>query len=437
MIEKKLHKYILSNVLSMMGISCYILADTFFIARAAGADGITALNLTLPVYGIIYACGSMIGIGSATRYALLKATGSREAGVFFSESVIWTLLFSLVFVALGVFCPDTVLKMMGADAQIIRVGQTYMRIALCFAPCFMVNYSFTAFVRNDGAPKIAMAATILSSLFNILFDYILVFPLGMGMTGAALATGVSPVVSMSVCMLHYLSKKNTITFQPCVPSPGRLLASCKLGMFAFVEEIASGITTLVFNFILLEQAGNLAVAAYGVVANIALVGTGIFNGVAHGLQPLAGEAGGKGDTVSGNKIYRRSLLIGIGIAVALVAAIWIFAEPCAQAFNSDHSEQLMAYAVPGLRIYFTGFFVAAVNIIRAGFLSATGCGRESFVIAVLRGVVAIVGFAFLLSKLFGITGVWCAFPAAEAFTLLITCRLGKGQVKGRITADFT
>ena len=420
MVEKKLRRYIIPNILAMTGTSCYVLADTFFISRAQGADGITALNLSLPVYGLMFAVGSMIGIGSATRYSLRKALGAPDADAYFSGSVFWTLLASLPFVAAGIWFPDAVLRWMGADDVILGVGLTYLRIALCFAPCFLMNYTFTAFVRNDGAPNVAMAATLTSGIFNIVFDYILMFPLGMGMPGAALATGLSPIVSMLICSFHFLSPKNSIRLERRVPSLRRLGQACSLGVVAFVGEMSSGITTMVFNFILLDLAGNIAVAAYGVVANAALVGTALLNGVSQGLQPYASEMHGKGDRDAERRIFRHSTQIALGIAAVVIALVWVLTKPLVGAFNSEGSAQLAAYANTGMRLYFVGFLGAALNVVRAGFYSATGRGWESSVIAVLRGVLAIAVFAFVLSRAFGITGVWLAFPASEAFTWLVT-----------------
>ena len=249
--KKQLRKYIAPNILAMVGTSCYVLADTFFISIAAGANGITALNLVLPIYGLIFALGSMIGVGSATRYSLHRSVGNPDARDYFSNSVWFTLLVSCIFVAAGIWFPDRVLTLLGADAEILQIGLTYTQIVLCFAPFFMLNYTFTAFVRNDNAPKLAMAATLTSGIFNIAFDYIFMFPMKMGMVGAALATGISPIVSMSVCMIHYLSKNSTIVFTWKLPSIKRFLSSCTLGVAAFVGELSSGITTMVFNFILL------------------------------------------------------------------------------------------------------------------------------------------------------------------------------------------
>ena len=420
MIEKKLRGYILPNILATTGTSCYVLADTVFISMAEGANGITGLNLVLPVFAITYAIGAMIGIGSATKYTLLKSLGDKKTSdKYFSNSFIWSLLFGLPFLILGIFAPDAVLRILGADEVIEAVTHTYTRIILCFSPFFMLNFTFTAFVRNDNSPRIAMAATLISGIFNIIFDYILMFPLGMGMAGAALATGISPVVSICICMVHYLSKKNNIHFILTPPSFKRLLLSCSLGLVAFVGEISNGIITIVFNFILLSLVGNIAVAAYGVIANSALVGVAMLNGVSQGLQPVASETYGKGNKKDLKKIYLYSLSVSMIIAGVLVALVTAFAPNIIAAFNNENFDILADYAVTGIRIYFIGFIPAAFNIIMAGFYSATGRGRESSLIAISRGIAAIIVFALILPKIFGIMGVWSSFFAAEMFTAIL------------------
>ncbi len=387
---------------------------------AEGANGITGLNLVLPVFAITYAIGAMIGIGSATKYTLLKSLGDKKtADKYFSNSFIWSLLFGLPFLILGIFAPDAVLRILGADEVIEAVTYTYTRIILCFSPFFMLNFTFTAFVRNDNSPRIAMAATLISGIFNIIFDYVLMFPMGMGMAGAALATGISPVVSICICMVHYLSKNNNIRFCFTPPSFKRLLLSCSLGLVAFVGEISNGIITIVFNFILLSIVGNIAVAAYGVIANSALVGVAMLNGVSQGLQPVASETYGKGNKKDLKKIYLYSLSVSMIIAGVLVASVTAFAPNIITAFNNENSDILADYAVTGIRVYFIGFIPAAFNIIMAGFYCATGRGRESSLIAISRGIAAIIVFALILPKIFGIMGVWSSFFAAEMLTAIL------------------
>ncbi len=418
MIEKNLIKYIMPNILAMVGISCYIFADTLFISKAAGANGITALNIILPLYGLIYAIGAMIGVGSATRYSLLKGAGSKSADVYFSNAIIWSLIFGLILAIAGFFFPEEIMRLMGADNEIVAVGVDYTRIAIGCSPFFIINYIMTSFVRNDNAPKLAMLATIASGLFNIVLDYVLMFPFKLGMVGAAIATGLSPLVSTGICMVHFFSKKNNIRFVKRMPSIGRLISGCKLGVVSFIGEISSGITTMASNFILLDIIGNIGVAAYAVSANIAIVGMALLNGVAQGLQPLASVMHGAGKIEEEKRIYKCSVKIGLLISVILVGAILIFAEDIVSIFNSDNLTELTKYAVPGIRLYFLGFLMAAINFVKAGFYSATGMAREASVISILRGVIAIVVFAFVLSELFDITGVWLSFLAAEVFTYI-------------------
>lgn len=428
MIEKQLRKYIIPNMIAMTSISCYILADTYFIAAAQGANGITALNLVLPVYGLIFAIGSMIGTGAATRYSLSKHIGAKDYDQYFTNALIWTIIISVVFVLAGIFFPDTILKIMGADQTILKTGHRYIQIILCCTPFFMLNYSMTSFVRNDGAPKIAMTATLISGISNIILDYVLMFPMHLGMAGAALATGLSPLISMMITMVHYLSKKNTVSLVGMRPSFKKLIASCQLGMVAFVGEIASGLTTMVFNFLLLNLVGNVAVAAYGIIANTALVGIALLNGVAQGLQPLASEMHGKKEYDQEKKIYHHSLLIGTFIALILIILVLIFGDEIIRIFNSEHSFKLARLANQGIRLYFIGFFFAGINIVTAGFYSATGKSKASSLIAVSRGVILIIFFAFVLSCLFGQTGVWLAFPAAEMTTLCLSIFISKTTI---------
>ena len=425
-LTKQFFKYVSQNIFGLLGTSCYILADTYFISQAAGTDGVTLLNLCLPIYNFIFAIGSMIGLGAATRYAILRAQGEeRAAQRYFSNAVFCACLLAVPFVLVGIFCPGTLLRLMGGDAGIVALGIPYARIFLLFTPFFMCNYIVSAFVRNDGAPSLAMVATLSGSLFNVVFDYIFMFPMGLGLAGAALATAISPVLSIAICSRHFFQKDNTVQFVRQLPSAKLLGQSCQLGISGFVGEMSSGVTTTVFNFLLLGLAGNVAVAAYGVVANFALVATAIFNGVAQGAQPLISQCYGKNKMAGAKKL----LLLGCGTALALAAvlysAVFGFTDTFVALFNSESSALMAEYAHSGMRIYFLGYFFAGCNIVAAGYLGAVNRPTEATITSVSRGVAAIVTCSLILSALFGMNGVWSAFPAAEAITLALTVFLLK------------
>ena len=424
-LTKQFFKYVSQNIFGLLGTSCYILADTYFIAQAAGTDGVTLLNLCLPIYNLIFAFGSMIGLGAATRYAILRAQGDARAQRYFSNAIFSVCILAVPFMLVGIFRPDGLLRLMGGDADIVALGMNYARIFLMFTPFFMCNYVVASFVRNDGDPSLAMVATLSGSLFNVVFDYIFIFPMGLGLPGAALATAISPILSIAVCSAHFIKKSNTITFVRKAPSVRLLAQSCQLGISGFVGELSSGVTTTVFNFLLLRLAGNVAVAAYGVVANYALVATAIFNGVAQGAQPLVSRCYGKNDAAGAHKL----LLLGSGTALALAAALYAvlfgFTGPIVAVFNSENSALMAQYAFSGMRIYFLGYFFAGFNIVAAGYLGAVDRPAEASATSLSRGIVAIVACSLVLSALFGMNGVWAAFPASEAITACLTLFLLK------------
>ena len=279
------------------------------------------------------------------------------------------------FVLAGIFCPDGLLRLMGGDAGIVALGENYARIFLLFTPFFMCNYVVASFVRNDGDPSLAMVATLSGSLFNVVFDYIFIFPMGLGLPGAALATAISPMLSIAICSTHFLKKSNTVAFVRKAPSLRLLAQSCQLGISGFVGELSSGVTTTVFNFLLLRLAGNVAVAAYGVVANFALVATAIFNGVAQAHSRWSASATA-GMRWPGQEAPAAGLRHGAGAgggAVRHRVRLYRFAGGPVQ----QRKFGLMAeFAHSGMRIYFAGYFFAGCNIVAAGYLARWTARRK-------------------------------------------------------------
>ena len=418
-LNRRYGKYVLQNVFGSLGISCYVIADTFFISKYSGANGITVLNLALPLYGLIYAIGALVGVGSATRYGIDKARGEAGVNRYFSNALLWELLFSVPFILAGAFLPGQVIALMKGDEEIVALGIPYFRVFLCFAPLFMMQHTFTGFIRNDRGTVVAMIATMSGSLFNILFDYVFMFVFDWGLMGAALATGASPVIGILVCQFHLLSRKSTIRFFPLHFSARDLGHSVGLGISAFVGEFANAVTTAVFNFIIIDLTGNVGVAAYGVIANYAVVMTALFSGISNGCQPLLSEYYGGGFHREERSVLKRGVFTALGLAAVITAAAWLFTDPLVSLFNSEGNEILAGYARTGLRIYVPGYLFAGVNVVLVGYFAATEKVKSAMTTSLLRGVVAIVAFAFLLSALFGMMGVWSAFAAAEGTTCLV------------------
>ena len=425
--KQQFFKYVFQNVAGMIGVSVYILADTFFISVCSGANGITVLNLALPIYGLIFAIGSMVGVGSATRFAIRKAQGKKDIDFYFTQAVIWDCILSIPFMLLGIFAPEQVLRFMGADGVIMELGKSYVRIFMTAAPFFMVNYVFTAFTRNDNAPTTAMIGSIAGSLFNIVFDYIFMFPMGLGLTGAALATVFSPVITSLVCSVHCLGKNSGVRFRWKLPSVRQLFSCCGLGVSAFVGEISSSVTTTIFNFLILGIAGNVGVAAYGVVANLSLIAMAIFNGISQGVQPLTSKSYGHGDKDEVRTLLKLGIFVSLAVEAVIVAVVWNFTDTLVGIFNSEGNERLLCLAHDGLRLYFLGYLFAGINILLVSYFAATARVKQAFVASVLRGALAIAVCAVVMAKLWGIYGVWLSFLVSEILTFAVILMMSRSR----------
>lgn len=181
---QKFIKYVTLSVAGMIGLSCYILADTFFISRGLGVTGLAALNLAIPVFSFIHGCGLMLGMGGATWYSIFRGQKAQDKCDRVFTHMLWlTLLMAALFMLAGLFLSDGLTRILGADTQTAAMTRSYLRVLLLFSPAFMMNDLMTCFVRNDGNPRLAMLAMLLGSLSNIVLDYLFIFPLEAGNTG--------------------------------------------------------------------------------------------------------------------------------------------------------------------------------------------------------------------------------------------------------------
>lgn len=413
-------KYVSANVLGMIGYSCYILADTFFIARGIGADALAALNLVLPAYSLMNGTGLMIGMGAASRYTIssTKPEGTLHRTIF-TQALYLAAFAAVIFSSGGIFLPDRIAAVLGANADTIGYATDYIRILLIFSPLFLGNNLLLSFVRNDGAPRLSMTGMIVGSLTNIVLDYVFIYPLGMGMAGAALATATAPVISMLIMSVHFIKKRNHFRPVRTRLSLVRWGDICTLGVSSLVTELSSGVVIIVFNYLILGLNGNTGVAAYGILANIALVLVSIYTGIGQGVQPIVSRYAGKDGEEQRRSLRRYALITSLSFALLSYLLIAVFAVPLAELFNREHDPILTDIASNGMRIYFVSLFFSGINIVAAAFLSSADRPKQAFVISILRGFVLIIPVAWILSVLFGLTGIWMAVPVTEA----IVCAL--------------
>lgn len=412
--RKEFAKYTTLNVLGMLGLSCYILADTFFISNGLGADGLTALNLAIPVYSFVHGSGLMLGMGGATKYSIYKSQKKQNnMNLAFTNTLYMYGILALIFVLAGIFLSRQITTLVGADDAVFAMTHTYLKVILLFAPAFMLNDIFICFVRNDGSPRLAMTAMLAGSLSNIVLDYIFIFPLKMGIFGAVFATSLAPLISMGILSSYGRRKENQFHFIKTKPALAAGRSILSLGVPALITEVSSGIVIIVFNIIILGLLGNVGVAAYGIIANLSLVVISIYTGISQGIQPLLSRAHGTRDTANIKNLLRCAITTAAVLSCVFYLLINFFADPIAAVFNKEHNAQLQEIAISGLKLYFTAIPFAGFNIILSVYFTSTETPIPAHIISLLRGLFIIIPAAFLLAGLWGITGVWLAFPVTE------------------------
>lgn len=418
-INKLFFKYVSLNVLGMVGISLYILADTFFIAQALGSNGIASLNLSIPAYGVINGIGLMLGLGGASRYSILSAQKkTKTAQKVYAQSLIFGVIIGGVFLVFGLFGSGLIARSLGANNETLASTSIYLQTILFFSPFFILNNTLQSFVRNDGDPSLAMSGMMIGSFLNILLDYIFIFPLDMGMFGAALATCIAPISSIAVLSIHFKRAINQLKFVFQKLNWIVLKDICYLGATGFINEIASAVVLFLFNTIIFSLEGNLGLAAYGIVANISFVVLSLFTGVAQGAQPLLSDSYGKRDLSKIKHVLTLSIITALVISATVYLTTLLFKSGIIAAFNSDQSTQVAEMAATGLIVYFIGFFFAGINTISTTYFSATDQPRLALFFSLLRGGVLIIPIVLLFSYLWGMNGVWMSYVAAEAIVVL-------------------
>ncbi len=413
-------KYAILSILGTLGVSCYILADTFFIAKGLGTKGLAALNIALPAYNLIFGIGQMLGMGGATQFSIYKAQKQfKTINLIFTNIMYLAAAFSVVFMLMGLFFSQALAQLLGADAEILEMATTYLKWMLLFGPAFVMNNILLYFVRNDNAPQRAMVAMLVGSFSNIVLDYLFIFPMNMGIFGAILATGLSPVISICMMLPHFLCKHNTFHLVREKLSFCAVKGSLAMGIPTLVSQLSTGFVIIIFNFLILSLEGNTGVAAYGVVANIAFVIIGIYNGIGQGVQPLVGNAHGMGNREKIRKLYGYSMYSMVLISIVIYALIFCFAAPITALFNSENDPNLQEIAVYGLRIYFTSMIAAGYNVIVSVFFTSTERPGPAQLLTLLRGFIVIIPLSFLMAYTLGMTGIWLTYPITEMVVAMI------------------
>lgn len=429
---KLLWKYMIPSVGGMLGLSVCIFFDTMFIGRRLGEIGLASLNIAVPLFNLYYAIAMTFGVGGAT--ALSIAIGQKKihkANSIFTSSILGAIVVIIVLNILGYFFINNICYMLGASTETFPYVKEYIKIVLNFNFIFILSNVLNVFVRSDKAPRLSMVSIIITNIANIVLDYIFIYPLNMGMRGAALATTIAQGVGVIVLFAHFFSKQNSLHLEFKDIKIKKIGSIISNGMPSFVTELSAGFVILIFNNVILSIGGNIAVSAYGIIANVALIFLAVFNGISQGMQPLISINHGAKKEERVKVLFKKSFEIALFIGIIFFLIGVIFPREIIAIFTNQ-TGNLINITAYGLRLYFIAFIFMGVNIVGIAYLQAMQKNKISFILSTFRGLILTIVLVVVLSKLFGLTGVWITIPIVELLTFIAFLIL---KIKNKIKSN--
>ncbi len=417
----KLFRFTLPSIIMMIFTSIYGVVDGLFVSNFVGKTAFAAINLVMPFVMVIGGVGFMIGTGGTALVARVLGEGKRElANRYFTMMVLLSVLVGAVLSVVGIVFMEPVARFLGATDAMMADCVLYGRICNGFSAAFMLQNLFQSFLIAAEKPKLGLAATVAAGVTNMVLDALFIAVFHWGVAGAAIATGLSQCVG-GILPLLYFAFPNTsllrLTKTRLELRP--ILAACGNGSSEMMNNIASSIVGMLYNFQLLKYAGEDGVSAYGVLMYVNFCFAAIFIGYSVGSAPIVGyHFGADNRPELQNMLKKSAFLMGTG-GIVLTITAQLLASPLAKIFVG-YDPGLFAMTTHAFRLYSFAFLFMGFNIFASSFFTSLSNGGISAAIAFLRTLVFQVAAVLTLPLLFDLDGIWWAMTTAEVFAFVIS-----------------
>ncbi len=419
-------KMFFPTLVGMIFMSAQTIIDGIMVGRGVGAEGIAAVNIVAPMWTIVTGIGLMFGIGASVIASMHLANGNKKAA-----DIILTQAFGMGFAIIAVlllFClamPRMVVYALGCSQALENYALDYLLWLLPGTVFLLWQCVGMMLVRLDGSPRYAMWMQVIGAVTNLMLDWVFIFPLGMEVKGAAIATSIACIVGGLMSIAYFLWFSKTMKFYRLKASTTSLALTLrntgymmKMGSATFITEIAMSITMISGNYMFMSMLHEQGVAAFAIVCYLFPVIFSVNNAVAQSAQPIISYNYGAGEKARVNRTLRVSvyaaLLCGVGVLAMLILGDHLIVS----AFLNPE-EPSYALAIDGMPWFATCSLFFALNVAFVGYYQSITQAKRAMVYTVLRGIVfAVLGFV-TLPRLLGTIGLWTAIPAAELLTLCL------------------
>ena len=407
-----------ATVASLMVFSLYSIVDGLFVARGVGEYAMTAVNLSVPFVNLLFSIAVIFAVGTSTIIAyLLGQKNAQSANKLFSQNLATLVVIGVTISVLVLAFTEPLARLLGAEEVTLEYTIHYLQGLAPFAVCFMISYNLEVLVKTDGRPRLALITVCVGCVANCVLDYLAIFHWGLGIWGAAAATGVSQLLTCLIYLTHFLGKHTTfhpVRFRMDWKIYRRLLP---IGISDGLTELCNGLMIFLFNHTILRCIGTDGLVAYTIIAYANTLVINITMGVSQGSQPLISFQNGRGDGTAIGNLLRYGLRTMCGIAAVCFTVLFLAAPKLVAVYLPEAGAEMLTFATDAFRRYSLCYLPVGFNIYIAGFLTAMERPLPAVSISTGRGLLLQGSILLLLAAVLGGGSIWFAPVISEVLCL--------------------
>lgn len=415
---KQFFHFSAATVASLMVFSLYSIVDGLFVARGVGEYAMTAVNLSVPFVNLLFSIAVIFAVGTSTIIAyLLGQKNAQSANKLFSQNLVTLVVIGVTISVLVLAFTEPLARLLGAEEVTLEYTIHYLQGLAPFAVCFMISYNLEVLVKTDGRPRLALVTVCVGCVTNCVLDYLAIFHWGLGIWGAAAATGVSQLLTCIIYLTHFLGKHTTfhpVRFRMDWKIYRRLLP---IGISDGLTELCNGLMIFLFNHTILRCIGTDGLVAYTIIAYANTLVINITMGVSQGSQPLISFQNGRGDGTAIGNLLRYGLRTMCGIAAVCFTVLFLAAPKLVAVYLPEAGTEMLTFATDAFRRYSLCYLPVGFNIYIAGFLTAMERPLPAVSISTGRGLILQGSILLLLAAVLGGSSIWFAPVISEVLCL--------------------
>lgn len=416
---KAIWRFSVPAIISMILTSLITIVDGFFIGNYIGAEGVTAINLGLPIVYVYLGLGFMISVGGSVLASIALGASERDkCNAIFNQTMFTTVIITFAFSLVVWISFGPLLNMLNVSELIAMYFRRYYTIMLVGLPILVINNAYGMFIRGEGNPQFFMKVSLLNVIGNILLDYLFTRWLHLGIDGIAWASLLSSGFCLLYILYYFIKKSSVYKIRKFKFDMDTLKSTLLNGISEFIGEISMSITMFAYNLVIIRTVGADGVAAFTIVGYLAYIFSMIIIGFGQGISPLVSFTYGANEQALAKGIRKRTNLYVFCAGIIVIVLTFIFADWYSGFFVKNQTVTTMIES--GIIIFTLSFLFTGFNTITSFYFTSIGMAKESAIISGSRGLVILLICIFTLPALFGMTGVWLVAPITEIITLPIS-----------------